>query len=113
METEGIEGWRVISLKGVFLAVHSYARFPYRLQSWTFENSMDLCVPLSLPHTLPSINLNYNNELNWASKPAAISELYNWAQLQPACYVNTWDIMIIIHASPVKQLHTQFHRTQS
>lgn len=51
METEGIEEWRVMGLKGVFLTVHSYAHFPYRLQSWTSENSMDLCVPLSPPYS--------------------------------------------------------------
>lgn len=50
------------------------------------EQRGSLCA--TLPLTLPSINLNYNNEFNWASKPAAISELYNWARLQPACRVN-------------------------
>lgn len=57
----------------------------FSIQIWTLENSGDLCVPLSPSY---SINLNYDNEFNWAFKPAAISELYNWARLQPACRVN-------------------------
>lgn len=65
------------------------------------------------PHTLPSINLNYNNEFNWSFKPAAISELYNRARLQPACRVNALDVIIIIHSPPLKRLHTLIHHTQS
>lgn len=61
---------------------------------------MRVCVHCSLPHILPPINQNYNNEFNWVFKPAAISELYSWARLLPACCVNAWDVTIIMHPPP-------------